>query len=91
MKSPENCHKLIINEEYAPNVRRIFDLYLEGKSSIQIAYIFNEEHIPTPSQTMGQEYRLSSLWKTDTIRRILKMKCILEIWYRANKHKSITN
>ena len=72
MKSPENCHKLIINEEYAPNVRRIFDLYLEGKSSIQIAYIFNEEHIPTPSQTMGQEYRLSSLWKTDTIRRILK-------------------
>lgn len=72
MKSSENCHKLIINEEYAPNVRRIFDLYLEGKSSIQIAYIFNDEHIPTPSQTMGQEYRLSSLWKTDTIRRILK-------------------
>ncbi|WP_300891951.1 recombinase family protein, partial [uncultured Clostridium sp.] len=72
MKSPENCHKLIINEEYAKNVRRIFDLYLEGKSSIQIAYIFNDEHIPTPSQTMGQEYRLSLLWKTDTIRRILK-------------------
>ena len=72
MKSPENCHKLIINEEYAKNVRRIYDLYLEGKSSIQIAYIFNDEHIPTPSQTMGQEYRLSLLWKTDTIRRILK-------------------
>lgn len=72
MKSPENCHKLIINEEYAPNVIRIFDLYLEGKSSIQIAYIFNEEHIPTPSQVMGQEYRLSPLWKTYTIRRILK-------------------
>ena len=72
MKSPENCHKLIINEEYAKNVRRIYDLYLEGKSSIQIAYIFNDEHIPTPSQTMGQEYRLSPLWKTDTIRRILK-------------------
>lgn len=72
MKSKENCHKLIINEEYAKNVRRIFDLYLEGKSSIQIAYIFNDEHIPTPSQTMGQEYRLSPLWKTDTIRRILK-------------------
>lgn len=72
MKSPENYHKLIINEEYAKNVRRIFDLYLEGKSSIQIAYIFNDEHIPTPSQTMRQEYRLSPLWKTDTIRRILK-------------------
>lgn len=72
MKSPENCHKLIINEEYAPNVRRIFDLYLEGKSTVQIAYILNDEHIPTPSQTMGQKYRLSPLWKHDTISRMLR-------------------
>ena len=72
MKSPENKHKLIINEEYAPYVRRIFDLYLEGKSTLQIAYIFNEEHIPTPSQVMGQEARVSALWKPDTINRMLK-------------------
>ena len=71
-RSETDRHKLVIDEECAKNVRRIFDLYLEGKSSIQIAYIFNDEHIPTPSQTMGQEYRLSPLWKTDTIRRILK-------------------
>ena len=72
MKSPENCHKLIINEEYAKNVRRIFDLYLSGMASVQIAYLYNEEHIPTPSQVMGQEARVSPLWKSGTIRTILK-------------------
>jgi len=72
MKSPDNCHKLIINEECAKNVRRIFDMYLEGKSTLQIAYTFNEEQIPTPSQSMGQEVKRTTLWRCDTVNKILK-------------------
>ena len=72
MKSPDNCHKLIINEECAKNVRRIFDMYLEGKSTLQIAYTFNEEQIPTPSQSMGQEVKITTLWRCDTVNKILK-------------------
>ena len=72
MKSPEDSHKLIINEEYAKNVRRIFDLYLEGKSSLQIAYILNNEHIPTPSQVMGHGTKIATVWRTGTIREMLK-------------------
>ena len=38
-KDPENKHKLIINEECAKIVRKIFDLFLAGNSALQITYI----------------------------------------------------
>ncbi len=41
-------HKLIIAEDEAKIVRRIFALTLEGKTSIEIAKLFNREKVPTP-------------------------------------------
>ena len=41
--------KLVINEEKAAVVKRIFSLYLSGKGARRIAVIFNEEGIPSPT------------------------------------------
>jgi DNA invertase Pin-like site-specific DNA recombinase len=47
LKSPENKHMLIIDEDVSHNVERIFELYLGGKTARAIADIFNGENIPT--------------------------------------------
>ncbi len=71
-RSETDRHKLAIDEEYAKNVRRIFDLYLEGTALSQIAYTFNDEHIPTPSQISGTGRNVCVIWKPSSIKHILK-------------------
>jgi DNA invertase Pin-like site-specific DNA recombinase len=48
-KHPDDKHKLIIDEEVADNIRKIYRLSLEGKGSQQIANEINASHILTPS------------------------------------------
>ena len=71
-RSENDKHKLVIDEECAKNVRRIFDLYLEGTALSQIAYTFNDEHIPTPSQISGTRRNVCTIWKPSSIKHILK-------------------
>ncbi|MCI9016479.1 MAG: recombinase family protein [Clostridia bacterium] len=71
-RSETDRHKLVIDEECAKNVRRIFDLYLEGTALSQIAYTFNDEHIPTPSQISGTGRNVCTIWKPSSIKHILK-------------------
>ena len=47
-KDPENCHKLIVNEETAPAVRDIFQWAADGVSLNRIATRLNEQGIITP-------------------------------------------
>lgn len=55
--------QLIINEEQAEIVRRIFDLYICGTSTTKIADLLNKENIPTLN---GRK------WYSSTINTILK-------------------
>lgn len=48
-KSPEDKHKLVIDEETAPVVRHIFDLVLQGNGRKKIAKKLREEKILTPA------------------------------------------
>lgn len=50
IRNPENKHRLIVDEEAAIIVRRIFKLYIGGYGSRQIASIFNKEETLTPSK-----------------------------------------
>ena len=70
-KDPNDKHKLIINEECAIIVQKIFDLYLAGNSALQITYILEEEKIPTPSQMMKMD-KSSTRWYREVICRILQ-------------------
>ncbi len=40
--------EIIINEKERPTVERIFNMYANGYSSIQICDILNSEHVPSP-------------------------------------------
>ena len=55
--------EMVINEEEAKVVRRIFELYLSGKGLQAIAGLFNEEHVP---RRYGRTH-----WHHNTIRYIL--------------------
>lgn len=50
LRDPENKHRLIVDDEASIVVKIIFNLYLDGYGGRQIANIFNDEKILTPSK-----------------------------------------
>lgn len=48
VKDKKDRHKLVVAEDEAEVVRKIFSMALEGKTSVEIARLFNKERIPTP-------------------------------------------
>ncbi len=75
-KDPNDKHKLIIDEEAAKNVRRIFEMYLEYRSQNKIRTIFSDEKIPIPEVYKGSRRGLKAKhpyeWSYKTIRDILR-------------------
>lgn len=82
-KSPEDNHKLIIDEEAARVVRKIFSYAVQGLGNRQICNKLYEEGIPTPSnykkmkgftyQNVSKQakYGEKNIWGTTTIQRLL--------------------
>ena len=69
---------LVPHPETAPIVRRIFDEFLAGRSTGEIAGSLNGAGIPTPS--MGKGIRGAALtWSAGSIRRILGDVCYVGI------------
>src|SRR5690606_33302869 len=48
MKDPNNKHKLIINPETSPVVKRIFELARQGLTTFKISMILNKDKILKP-------------------------------------------
>lgn len=80
-KSPEIKNKLIIDDEAAAIVRRIYKLYQSGCGAQKIANILNEEKVPNPSaykRLHGSNYKPSKtstrgdLWSYTTITAMLR-------------------
>jgi len=73
---PTEKNKIIIDEEVAPIVRRMFTMALSGMSCRQIATVFNEEGIPTPATYCGWQRRkkgpYSGFWSSERISEMLK-------------------
>lgn len=78
IRDPENKHRLIVDEEAAIIVNRIFKLYLDGNGGRQIANIFNDEGIPTPSKyaynKTGKKIagNIADKWTGTHVMRIIK-------------------
>ncbi|MEA5083228.1 MAG: recombinase family protein [Lachnospiraceae bacterium] len=83
-KDPNDKHRLIIDNEAAEVVKKIFGWYIEGLGSQKIRNKLYEERIPTPLEYKklktpnffhpSQKYGFSSkygLWAQSTIKRIL--------------------
>lgn len=78
-KDPLDRHALRIEKDEAEVVRRIFDLTLEGATSVEIARLFNETGVKTPIEFKIAKGKISRipkgerfLWSSSTICQILR-------------------
>lgn len=78
-KAETSKNQLIIDEECAPIVRRIFSLFLGGTGKTAIACLLNEEGIPSPYMVRRQRNerfhsmggKKDTYWTAGTVSRIL--------------------
>ena len=79
-KSPDDKHKLIVDENAAEVVKGIFSLKFRGYSQTAIAEFLSKSHIPTPMEykkSQGLKYKTgfstgsTPKWSAVTINRIL--------------------
>lgn len=78
-KSPDDCHKLIVNEETAPIVRQIFSWAADGESLQGIAKRLNTSGVTAPGKChaklglIAEDNRLagSGIWRSANISKIL--------------------
>ena len=72
LKSPNDKHQLIIDDDAADIVRMIFKLKLKGFSSSQIARQLNSQNIATPTHYKNKQCKKSQFWTAYGVSRILK-------------------
>lgn len=78
MRDEEQRHRLIVDEEAAAIVRKIFALYIDGNGGRKIANILNEEGILTPSgyiyHKTGKKIssNIAKRWSGTHVMRIIK-------------------
>lgn len=80
IKDPKDKHKIIVDEEAAEVVKKIFAMFLDGMSKNAIAVYCNDHGIPTASEykrSKGMVYKTQltvgkPLWTTAAIDKILK-------------------
>lgn len=103
MRHPDNKHQLIIDPRTAPVVKEIFDLYISGYGSCEIAEILTREEIPTPIMLKNKEKALLKcdhpyIWKHTSIDNILRNRCYTgvliqhtsqSINYKVKKRKKV--
>ena len=74
-KDPENKYHLIIDEEAANVVKLIYEKYLAGFGTMQIADYLSKKKIPIPSdynkRNRGEKSLTYGLWQQSTVRFIL--------------------
>lgn len=78
-KDPKDRHALLIAEDEAKVVRKIFSLTVEGYTSTQIARLFNENRVKTPIEFKIEKGKTTRepkgerfLWSTSAICQILR-------------------
>ncbi len=73
---PTEKNKIVIDEEVAPIVRRIFALALSGMSCRNIASLLNQEGVPTPATYAGLPVArpgpYTGLWSSERISDMLQ-------------------
>lgn len=78
---PTEKNKIVIDEEVAPVVRRIFAMALSGMSCRKIAQTLNEEGVMTPATycgwNVGRKGPYTGLWSSERISEMLQNETYL--------------
>lgn len=77
LKDNDNCHRLVIDEDAANIIKKIFYLALKGKSKQQIIKELVNNNIPTPSVYLKNKYdlevsKIGTKWNTQMLDNILQ-------------------
>lgn len=103
MKSPSNKHILVPDPNTSQIVKKIFEMYISGYSSMEIADALTRDEIPTPVMEKGMAGRLGRadrphIWKHTSISNILKNRtytgCLIQhtsqnISYKTKKRRKL--
>lgn len=83
IKDPDDRFKIIIDEEVAPIVRRIFKLCIEGMGAHKIAMLLNSEQTITPAERKMQvsqaKYKTSIIITAEQNRNVWMRSSVLQI------------
>ena len=87
-KDPKDRHSLLIAEDEAEVVKRIFALTLEGYTSVEIARLFNETGVRTPVEfkierrkvLMAQQHDMPNIKKRSLYWEYCAEKVCQELW-----------
>ncbi len=77
-RDPEDKHHLVIDEETAPTVRRIFSMRATGMGFHAIAAQLNEEGLPSPGMLYYQRKgkpdprRVNHKWAEETVKQLIR-------------------
>lgn len=78
-KDPDNCHRLLVNEDTAPTVRQLFQWAADGVALNDMVKRLNEAKVPTPGYYLAsvglitnQRLMGSGQWQTWTVGKILE-------------------
>ena len=94
-KNPDNIHQLIIDEEEAPVVRKIFKMALDGDGHIKIAKFLNDNGILCRKEVQrrkkyhlsmdSEEVKVIYHWSTSTIGKMLTSEIYIGnlVWNRT--------
>lgn len=70
-KNEFDKHKVVIDESVACNIKKIYDMYIEGKTGSQIADYFNINKVKSPSRYMKLK-NATKKWNSEQINDILR-------------------
>ena len=94
-KDPDNCHKLLVNEDTAPVVQQIFQWTIDGVPLNVVVRLLNEAGILTPGYYLASIGLITSKtlmgsgkWQTWTVAKILSDEVYTGDMVQG-KHKSI--
>jgi hypothetical protein len=84
-------YKLVIDEETAPVVRRIFQMCADGISLSKAAEILSEEKVPSPLSKRGTNVKIEDpyRWTRLSIRRLLGMTVYVGHWSKIVKGEEV--
>lgn len=75
-KKGDKKNTIVIDDDAAITVKRIFKLASEGVTITQIAQILNKDGVPTPSQHMAQyrssKYKVYTDWTWNSVKNIIE-------------------
>jgi DNA invertase Pin-like site-specific DNA recombinase len=90
-KDPDLKHHLLIDEPAAKIVRQIYNEYIGGKSSLQIARQLTSDNIPSPNMVLKgkrikmEDFVQKSRWNAESVLKILKEDVYIGV-IRYNKY-----